>query len=79
MLNLLPAKSAQPTHYTSVAVQPIPHTSPIGPKEDPRLQQLSRDGAEIPPPLEGPRIFQAMLVTPIMTNVIDDLMSKGVL
>lgn len=65
--------------YRSVAV---PLATPVPMGEDPlglRVTKLLRDGAQLPRPLDAPRVFRRTQEGPLMDQVVDDLLQHGLL
>jgi hypothetical protein len=70
IINLLPPKRQLPRFYKSIAVPTVLATSRLGITPEPWLKQLIADEAELPPPFAGPRVFQLMPPSPMMTQAI---------
>jgi hypothetical protein len=72
-INLLAKKQPPPTYYTSVAVPPIPQSSELSQNTDVWTSGLILQGTDLPPPSQGPRVFQQTHPTPLMDQVVHDL------
>jgi hypothetical protein len=77
-VNLLQSTRPAPTFYRSVAVPPIPATS-LTEMELPWVHHQLTEGADLPPPFQGPRVFQTTPPSPLMDQVIDDLKNSQII
>jgi hypothetical protein len=79
LFNLLAARKPPPTHYVTVAVPTVSASPLFAPQADQWLHDLLQWGASLPPPAQGPRVFQRTQQSPLMDEVIHDLLQKQVI
>jgi hypothetical protein len=78
-VNLLSKKLPAPTHHVPFTVPVIPSHSELKQQADQWTSDLIRNGANIPPPFTGPRVFQATPPSPLMDRVIHDLLQNRII
>jgi hypothetical protein len=72
-------KLPPPTHYKSVAVSHIPPTSELTAQTDEWTTCLIRDGADLPPPMSGPRVFQQTSPSHLMDEALQDMERQDII
>lgn len=77
--NLLPVHKPARTHYRSVADPTVVPSALFPLHTDQWLNNLLSNEASLPPPKNAPRIFQKTHESPLMDEVITDLLDKGVI